>query len=1136
MSSNYSYKNFLSILILLAGIGILSADAAVESLSSEFFETKIRPVLVDQCYDCHSVAANKTKGGLLLDSPAGLLAGGDTGPAIVPGKPAESLLYKAITHQDKDLEMPAKKPKLPDSVIADFHKWITDGAPWPGGQTVASTNSTKTPFSIAQRKERLPWIWETPKKQTLPSVNDPSWPSTDADYFVLSKLEEKNLAPATPAEPEVWLRRVFFALTGLPPTPTDLTAFLTDKSPKAREKVVDQLLNSPHFGEHWARHWMDLVRYAESRGHESDFIIANAYHYRDYLIRAFNTDLPYDQFVREQLAGDLIPAPRINPTNGANESVLGTGWAFLGEEIHSPVDIRQDECDRTDNKVDVIGKTFLGLTLGCARCHDHKFDAIAAKDYYAMSGFVLSSSYRQVPFESMEQNHRVALKLQSTREKYRQNLVSAFTSSIKPGIHQVADYLLAAQKATHADLDLPITDRIARLAVQDSLSADKLTRWLDYLAHASTNEIDPFYLTARAVTGPDATQSSNLQSLFSQTNKSPAQTFPKNARILADYSKPEFQPWKVDGEAFGNRPLETGEVCFGQDSNNPIAGVMIHGAARRDPFWNKFKAAQDNEKDSGELAATARSGQMLATPTFTLKGGKLHYLIKGKALVYAAVSSHLMIAGPLHAQLIHKFETANNTPVWVTQDLSRYSGQRTHLEFGPVDESPLEVMMVVEAEESPKWIPGNAQGTEVSKAKSFRQLAKEQEATILGICQRMEKNTIAGTKDAEDQSVLADWLVQHQDLLLPARKPPVAPVVGKYVAELKQLDQQARWESHTAVAWFDGTGVDENILVRGKAAKPGAMAPRSLPAAFNGAMPIQTSSSSGRYELARQMTDANNPLVARVIVNRIWHHLFGRGIVATVDNFGYLGERPTHPELLDHLAWQFVHEEGWSQKKLIKKLVLSKTFSMSSKSADAHEDEVDGANLLLHRMPVRRLEAESIHDSLLVVSGRFNPAMEGPPIPVHLTDFIIGRGRPDKSGPLDGDGRRSIYSSVRRNFLSTFMLTFDMPSPFSTMGRRNVTNVPAQSLSLMNDPLVHDQAHVWAERLLRDKKGASVEERIRWMFEAAYGRGPAPSELDACRASLAEFKKLESTDDTSPQTWTDLCHSLFCANDFIYLR
>jgi hypothetical protein len=334
---------------------------------------------------------------------------------------------------------------------------------------------------------------------------------------------------------------------------------------------------------------------------------------------------------------------------------------------------------------------------------------------------------------------------------------------------------------------------------------------------------------------------------------------------------------------------------------------------------------------------------------------------------------------------------------------------------------------------------------------------------------------------------------------------------------------------------MDGTGVDEHVLVRGKPFKPGILAPRSLPAVFSGSKPIQPSDSSGRLELARQLANPSNPLVARVWVNRVWHHLFGRGLVSTVDNFGALGERPTHPELLDHLAWQFVHVDRWSTKQLIRRLLLTQTYAMGSRDTDARVQELDPANQWWHRMPVRRLEAEAIHDALLVVSGRFDPALGGPPVPVHLTEFVIGRGRPDLSGPLDGNGRRSLYTALRRNFLPTTLQAFDFPTPFSTVGRRNVTNVPAQSLAVMNDPFFHQQAEAWARRLLREWPEADAPTRVRALFHQAYNRPPTPSEAEACVATLAELKALHAANPSGPEIWTDLCHALLNANEFIYI-
>ena len=343
----------------------------VEDLS--FFETKIRPVLENSCKSCHGPKIAESD--LRLDSAAALKSGGSAhGPAVVPGKPDESPLYKAITYKIDDLKMPPKPGPLGPEVVADFRRWIERGAAWPAESKSADTAKK---FDLADRKTRLPWIWQTPTQPTVPATTQADWVKNPVDSFILQQLEKAKLKPAADADEITWLRRATVVLTGLPPTTAEVRAFVADQTPQKREKAVDRLLASPAYGERWARHWMDLVRYAESRGHEGDYTIANAWRYRDYLIQAFNADLSYDQFVREHLAGDLLDQPRLDPKTGANLSIQATAWPFLGEEVHSPVDIRADETDRMDNKIDVFGKTFLGLTIACARCHDHKFDAIS---------------------------------------------------------------------------------------------------------------------------------------------------------------------------------------------------------------------------------------------------------------------------------------------------------------------------------------------------------------------------------------------------------------------------------------------------------------------------------------------------------------------------------------------------------------------------------------------------------------------------------------------------------------------------------------------------------------------------------------------------------------------------------------
>jgi hypothetical protein len=991
-------------------------------------------------------------------------------------------------------------------------------------------------FNLEERKQKQPWVWETPARQKVPAVQDAGWPRDPVDRFILHRLEGAGLKPAPEADDRTWLRRVHFAITGLPPTREEVEAFQADRGAGARERVVDRLLASPHFGERWARHWLDLMRYAESRGHEGDYIIANAWHYRDYVIRAFNLDVPYDRFLTEHLAGDLVPKPRLRPGTEINESVLATGWAFLGEENHSPVDIRQDECERIDNKVDVFSKTFLGLTVSCARCHDHKFDPIRSQDYYALTGFVLSSSFRQVRFEAMENNRRMAVELASLRRREAPELARRVAEERRRGAGQIAAYMLAAREAVGAGPGAAEgTDAIARAR---SLDRARLERWIGHLRESRTNAASPLHRFAAASFHPDAASTEGFRAFLAGYSARSQPALPEEARVVADFTQPGVVPWKTDGEAFGTGPQLPGALILGEDPAQPVARVMTYGAARRDPFWNRLKAAPGNENDSGRLAATARSGQMLRTPTLTLRSGRLHYLMRGRALVYAAVDSHLMVEGPLHGRLVQAFDTGETgEPRWVTHDLSDYVGHRVHVEFGPDRNRELEVLMVVDAPQAPAG-PGLAFPFEpADRADSPEGYARAFERGVLKAIDALSHVRAEEGRVAPGLAVLADWVVRQPGLFGGAPDERVLRAGRRWTEAREAIAARVTWESHTAISWFDGTGVDENVLVRGKPFKPGQISPRGLPAAFASAHAITPSGSSGRLELARQLVDPSNPLVARTFVNRVWHHLFGRGIVASVDNFGMLGERPTHPELLDHLAWKFVHEDRWSTKRLVKRLVLTRTFAMSSRLGDAHTEEVDPANALLHRMPVRRLEGEVIRDALLTVSGRLNPKVGGPPIPVHLTEFLVGRGRPEQSGPLDGDGRRSIYTGMRRNFLPTFMQTFDAPTPFSTVGRRNVTNVPAQALALMNDPLFHQQARVWAERLLRETAGSGDARRIEWLFESGYGRRPTPSEAGDCEQSLAELRRLEGSEsDQGLAAWVDLCHALLNSADFIYVK
>jgi hypothetical protein len=1120
----------VSPLLALAGAGDSRAADNPTAAGVEFFESKIRPVLVKHCYHCHSAKAKKLKGGLRLDSRAGLLQGGDSGPALVPSRPERSRLIEAVGYKNVDLQMPPRA-KLPDRVIADLTAWVKMDTPWP--RENPSHVSAKAKFDLAKRK-REHWAWQPVRPQDPPAVRNSDWPRSPVDAFILAKLESKGLVPAAPADRRMLLRRVYFDLIGMPPTAAEVEAFLRDRSAGAWERVVDRLLASPHFGERWGRHWLDLVRYAESRGHELDYTSPNAYQYRDYVLRAVNADVPYSQFVKEQIAGDLLPRPRLHPVEGFDESLVGTGFWFLGEEVHSPVDIRQDHADRLDNQIDVFGKAFLGLTLACARCHDHKFDAISTRDYYALSGFLQGGSYRLARFDSLRPNRRVAYDLAALRDEYRPRLQRVLARGMRPVAQRLAEYLSAARDALHSGLGTPAQrPRLAALARADHLDETMLAAWVAHLAAVARDGNDPLHLVARAA-AEDLHDSRQLAELTRKTvgerrqKAAAGATARKTAGVVIDYARVKPEHWIQDGFTFGTNPVRPGDVRVGADGS---VRFIDYAAAEQDPVWQGLTLATGAEKDPGTLGAVVRSGRTIRTPTFPITAGKVYYLVKGTGQAFAAVGAHVMIAGPLHGRLVVPLR-AGPAFKWVCHDLTAYKGQRAHVEF-TATRSDFAVAMVVQAASTPP--PPDrpnrvlTDALAASRTESFKSLSQAYQHLFTDLACRLAEDRITAGPAGADWAALADWVVRHPllfGLSEQAGGKELAAQAKAFVGRRAKLARCIRKESRLALAMLDGTGLDEHVFVRGSPKVLGEVVPRRFLEALAGPDRMPVARGSGRLELAMVLTDpARNPFLARVMVNRIWHHLFGRGIVPSVDNFGVLGEPPTHPEFLDYLAERFV-KQGWSVKQMIRMLVLSTTYRMASR-ADDRADAADPRNVLLHRMPLRRLEGEAIRDAMLALSGRLDRALYGPAVPVYLTPFLDGRGRP-ASGPLDGAGRRSVYLAVRRNFLSPFLVAFDTPIPFSTMGRRTVSNVPAQALILMNDPFAHQQAALWAGRVLA--RPGTARGRIVGMYQAAFARPPTQTELAAC----LDFVCRQSRGGAA--AWVDLAHVLFNAKEFIFLH
>ena len=821
-----------------------AADGEEERLA--FFENKIRPVLVESCYGCHSAEASSPKGGLLLDTREAAQKGGDSGAAVVPNEPDESLLLSALRYED--YEMPPKG-QLPEAVIADFETWIRMGAADPREGAPAVTRE------IDMDAGREFWAFQLPGYSDVPRVENEAWPLHDIDRFVLSRLEERDLTPSPDASAEMWLRRVSFDLTGLPPTEQQLEEFLADESSEAKSRVVDSLLASRHFGERWGRHWLDVARYAESTGRTRNYPFPFAWRYRDYVIAAFNADKPIDQFIVEQIAGDLLSSD----TPAERESQLvATGFLAMGPPDLNERDARAFQMDMVADQIDTLGRSLLGLTVGCARCHDHKFDPIPTADYYALAGIF------------------------------------------------------------------------------------------------------------------------------------------KSTQLLNGYEP------------------------RGGGGNKARGDLLI-------------KLGDAEDQPAPELSEEERL-------TLGLNKKQAKQLLNAKATVDA------------------------------------------------IEEEIREVR----------------RDKELPKAERDRKLSKARQNL---------------TKKKRQFNQLQNRLSRNRKI---------------------------KFEGPACMGVRDAQAIaDCPIHIRGDTRRLGDVVPRGFlqVASRSGANSV-ASSQSGRLELAKWIANAENPLTARVFVNRVWKHLFGTGIVRTVDNFGEMGARPSHPELLDYLAVRFM-ETGWSTKWLVRELVLSRTYGQDVSYSPEHAAE-DQDNTLLWRMNARRLDYESIRDSMLLVSGQLEAS---PPTGSYVQTVNVAELSRRRS-PFDYQAARyrSVYLPVLRNLLPQEMSYFDFPDASETRGDRNVTTVPTQSLYLLNGDFVRTLARDAAGLLLSDQDDRKVARRA---YRRLFGRDATEEEMETIwnyvEQRRAEFAKDGVSDrvqraktkrpnhaDPRVQAWTEVIQAMFASAEFRY--
>lgn len=1107
-----------------AGLALGGAAAAVAAEPSaesvEFFEKRVRPILVEHCQKCHG--AEKQKGGLRLDSRDALMQGGDSGPAVVTGEPAKSLLIEAVSYDPDGYQMPPTG-KLSDDAIAALTEWVKQGAPWPGSAGGSRIPSQLTAAELAERAQH--WSFQPVRAVPPSAVERADWPRNPIDAFILQAQEQAGLAPSAPADRRALLRRVTLELTGLPPTPEEIESFLGDAAPDAYDRLVERLLASPHYGERWARHWLDLVRYAETSGHEFDYEILHATPYRDYVIRAFNADLPYDQFVIEQLAGDLLREPRRDPATHRNESAIGTASYWFGQGKHSPVDLRAEECDTVDNQLDVIGKTFLGLTIACARCHDHKFDPLTQRDYYAQAGFLQSSRQAYLDVNHPAETVAAVEELTARARQARPQLLQTTLANLQPLVERLPA-LLAGDPAHVPGVPADVVTNW-RKAQHDEALNDRghplhlWAHWSDAPADQVARRVKEWRRTANR-------DGRKAESFYAPRIPAPEVTWTEEGEPVS--------PWFYEGFAFAPQRGGGRRWLLGDDPARPLRGIVSPAT------WAHSGAV------STRLRGTLRS------PTFTISAKYVDYWMHRRGgdaqphrpnkvgQVSLIIDGFQFIRNPLYGNLTLNV-AQRDTPQWYRQDVSKFVGSRAYIEIEDLDDGEIVVERIEFRDDAPPPPPYNALVARQLAAAPIDDLpdvARLYQAVCETALEGLRREEVYGAAAfARDEAAagaeLVNWLLR-QPAQLGGTEPPQSSAAD-FVALKRELEARIPTPQLT-LAMTDGTAENEHVLIRGNPRKPGEEVPRRfldvLAADRHAAAahPESGQPGSGRLEWAHQVASPTNPLTPRVIVNRLWQHHFGRGLVPTPDDFGKMGQPPSHPELLDWLAAELVHS-GWSLKHLHRLMLTSQTYQMTSRPSAGRAEEVDPQNRLLHRMPVQRLEAEAVRDSLLALSGRLDDRMYGPSVLPYLTPFMEGRGRPGQSGPLDGAGRRSLYINVRRNFLPPMFLAFDFPTPFTTMGRRSTSNVPAQALTMMNNPFVVQQAEQWARRVTEST--ADPAERVTRFYVAAFGRPPEAAETAAALDFVAQ-QAAEYGAPADPRAWNDLAHVLLNVKEFLFIE
>jgi cytochrome c553 len=1011
-----------------SGDAVPADHAAQMSASIELFKGGVRDVLVQQCVHCHG--GEETHGEFDLTTREGLLKGGEQGPAVVAGKPGESLLMKLVRHAG-DPHMPQDADKLPDDEIARLEAWIAAGAAY--DKPLVDTAAEMTAKTVNE-KDRQFWSFQPLATPPIPPGDDAGWSRGPIDRFVWAKLAEQQLKPNSAADRRKLIRRAYLDLIGLPPTPQQVDEFLADNSADAYEKLIDRLLDSPHYGERWGRHWLDLARFAESHGYEQDYDRPTAYHYRDFVIRALNDDMPYDQFVRWQLAGD-----EFEPNN--NLALMATG--FLGAGTHATQitanQVEKERYDELDDMAATVGTAMLGLTIGCARCHDHKFDPIPQADYYRiLSTFTTTvRSDVDLDFHPEETARKKAAfeaehaPLVEALKKYEVNeLPVRFASWLASGVQTVAPtWMILDAAATKSDGG----------AEFEKLPDSSL------LVKGKNAQHDVYTLTV-TTTQPTITA--------------------VRLETLAHNSLPKKGPGRADNGNFALSDFQLWAAPAGATA--PGAPVkLIHPKVTFEQPGLPIAATLDEDKKSawavdGQIGQNQAASFALETPLKNAAGTTLTFVLK--------------------------FE--NNAG----HNLGRLRLSVTGLTASSQPKGGEAAQATVEAVNAALAVNAENRTPEMKEtlAKWYRE------------------------RDPEWRK-LAESVAQHEKQ---APKPELTKVMicTEGLPAIRFHTQGGDFLEHT------------HYLKRGDLSQKLGIAEQSFlqvlmltpegPEHWKQTPPEGSRTSYRRRSLANWITDpqagAGN-LLARVIVNRLWQHHFGRGIVATASDFGASGERPTHPELLDYLAGQLI-AGGWKLKPLHKAMMTSAAY-MQTGDTDAERAAKDPGNRLLWRHSRQRLEAEVIRDSMLAASGRLDETLFGP-------------------GTLDeAHRRRSIYFTIKRSQLVPSMMLYDAPDSLTGLGNRSATIVAPQALAMLNNQQVLACSKALAERLSAEKH-ATLEDAVDRAYAIALARPADDTEKADAAAFLrqaTESYKAAGNEQADAQALADFCQVLFGLNEFIYI-